>query len=55
MKKILFLAIIAITAVKANSQEIVENQVLVELTDDVKIEDVINKANQAYNNTAQMI
>ena len=54
MKKILFIAIIAITAVAANSQEIVENQVLVELADDIKIGDVINKANQAYNNAAQI-
>ena len=55
MKKILFLATHSLLQrFAANSQEIVENQVLVELADDIKIGDVINKANQAYNNAAQI-
>ena len=54
MKNILLLTILVFSYTLSIAQEIVPNQVLIQTTDQVEIEDVIKKANQAYNNTAQI-
>ncbi len=55
MKKILLLAISAtLMFLSASAQDITPNQVLVELFDSYKIEDVVTNANDLFDNSAQI-
>lgn len=54
MRQYLLSILLALVFAGIKAQDIVPNQVMIQLTDDVKIEDVISKANAAFNNTSDI-